>query len=249
MPTPPRKNVPVVRRPRPVVRPPSRPKPVTGAAAQQAVQRTVAEAKATSPVLRREAEALLALIERHKANISAGFYEIGQALTQLVDRNLYRQLGYATFAAMVEERKLMSRAVAWQLVAIYRSIPRQAAQQLGPSRAFEWLRVLRLQAGPEAQAADVRKLAGEQPAVAGRSIVELSVSEIAELRRHMQARRDAASHDPGADAAHRTARALAQYLQHIGAEDARVTARFSRGVWRIQVVLGVEAAQVVYGKK
>jgi hypothetical protein len=32
-------------------------------------------------VLRREAEALLAVIERHKANISAGFYEIGRALT------------------------------------------------------------------------------------------------------------------------------------------------------------------------
>jgi hypothetical protein len=232
-----------------VPRPPGRPKPVTGAVVQQAVQRTVAEARAASPVLRREAEALLAVIERHKANISAGFYEIGRALTQLLDRHLYRQLGYATFAAMVEERKLMSRAFAWQLVAIYRSLPREAAQQLGPSRAFEWLRVLRLQAGPEAEAEDVRKLAGEQPAVAGRSIVELSVSEIAELRRRSQARRDAASHDPGAAAAHRTARSLAQYLQHIGAEDARVSARFARGAWRIHLVLGVESAQAVYGKK
>jgi hypothetical protein len=232
-----------------VLRPPGRPKPVTGAAAQQAVERVVAEARATSPVRRREAEALLAVIERHKANISAGFYEIGRALTGLLDRNLYRQLGHATFAELVEERKLMSRAFAWQLVAIYRSLPREAAQQLGPSRAFEWLRVLRLQAGPEAEAEDVRKLAGEQPAVAGRPIAEMSVGEIAELRRRMQARRDAASHDPGATAAHRTARALAQYLKHIGAEDARVSARFARGVWHIQAVLGVEAAQAVYGKK
>ena len=34
----------------------------------------------------------------------------------------------------------MSRSFAWQLVAIYRSIPRQAAERLGPQKAFEWLR-------------------------------------------------------------------------------------------------------------
>ncbi|MBI5487285.1 MAG: hypothetical protein HY905_08130 [Deltaproteobacteria bacterium] len=202
-----------------------------------------------SPALRREAEALVAAIEQHKARIGVSFYETGRALTALLDRKLYTTLGYATFAALVEGRKLMSRAFAWQLVAIFRSIPRETAQQLGPAKAFEWLRVLRLEAGPEAEPQDVRHLAGGEPQVGGQPVSLMTVNEIAEFRRRMQEREDSARHDPGAPEAHRAARVLAQYLQRIGAGDAEVAARFIKGVWRIRADLSVPAAQAVCGKK
>ena len=248
MPKPPRRTPPVVRplppRPRPPV--PSRPGAV---AIPPAVQNLGAASGTALAAQRRDAEALLATIERQKGNIGAGFYEIGRALATLIDRKLHVALGYPSFAAMVEQRKIMSRAFAWQLIAIYRSIPRETVQQLGPQRAFEWLRLLRVQAGPDAGQQDVQHLAGQEAQVDGHPVAAMTVTELAELRRKLQERRDAARRDPGAGEAHRTARALAQYLQHIGAEHARVGARFSRGVWQIHAVLDVPSAQVIYGRK
>jgi hypothetical protein len=229
MPKPLRRNVPSVSRPR-------TPAPAVAAA--------VASAQAAGLALRREAEALVAIVAQRKAGISAGFYQISRALTELLDRKLYAALDYPTFAALVEGRKLMSKALAWRLVAIYRSLPKGLAERLGPERAFEWLRVLRLEAGPEATATDVQRLAAARPEVSGRPVTELSSGDIARLREKLQARRDAARNDPGAADAHRTARALAQHLRHLGAGDARVTARWTRGgTWRIRADLAVDAAK------
>jgi len=41
---------------------------------------------------------------------------------------------------------LVSRAVAWNLMAIFRALPRKAANQLGPARSIEWVRLLRTEA-------------------------------------------------------------------------------------------------------
>jgi hypothetical protein len=207
----------------------------------------VAEAQANQEVLRREAEALLAIVEQHKAGIGVSFYEIGRALTELLDRKLCVVVGYKTFAAMVVQRKLMSPSLAWRFVAIYRSIPKGLAQKLGPERAFEWLRVLRLEAGPQAEPAAVQSLAAAKPEVAGRPVTELSSSDLAAFREKMKQRQAAARRDPGATEAHRAARALAQRLGHLGAADARVTVRFSRNAWRIRAEMSVADAKALSG--
>jgi hypothetical protein len=223
--------------------------PAPRAATPAAVRQLAAQAAAPAAALRRRAEALIAAIERQKGTIGAGFYEIGRSLAQLLDEKLHVPLGYPSFAALVEERKLMSRAFAWQLIAIYRAIPKETVQRLGPQKAFEWLRLLRAEAGPDAGDEEVQQRATGEPLVAGRPVAELTVTQLAELRRRFQARQAAARRDPGAAEARRTARALAQYLQRIGAEQAEVASRYAHGAWEIRVVLDVPSAQVVCGRK
>ena len=48
------------------------------------------------------------LIERRKARIAEDFYDIGQALTELLKKKLYLVLGYSSFAQMLTKRGVMS---------------------------------------------------------------------------------------------------------------------------------------------
>jgi hypothetical protein len=257
-----RRPVSILRRPlqRPVYRLPPKPRPapspkpfgprpaVGPKSAAPAVLDALAQAKAAAPERKRRAEELLGIIEQRKAHIGADFFAIGTALVEMTDEKLYLPLGYSSIAAMVEGRDIMSAATATRLVAVVRSIPRATALQLGPDKAFEWLRLLRVQAGPEAEAEDVKKLAEEKTEVRGKPITEMTRAEIAELRRRAQERRAAASRDPAAGDAHRLARALAQKLNAVGAGDARVAARWSGGRWRVRADLGLDAARTLLGR-
>ncbi|MBN1770075.1 MAG: hypothetical protein JXB32_02345 [Deltaproteobacteria bacterium] len=207
--------------------------------------RTLAQARTALPALRQEAERLLAVVAQAKTRIGADFYRMSAALTELLDRKLHAALGYETFGAMLQQRRLMSPAAASKLIAIYRSIPRQTALQLGPERAYEWLQLLREEAGPDAGPDDVRRLADERTEVQGRPVADLTRQEIVELRQRVQARREAGRRDPSAAVAHRLARALAQRLEHAGAADARVAARFARSGWRLRVDLDLTAGQAL----
>jgi|GEM_PF-1750678 len=202
----------------------------------------VAESQAAAPALRREAEALVQRVLDCRRRAGADFFEMGRALLELRRRKLYLALGHPTFAAMLEERRLVSVSLATRLMAIVRAIPREAAVQLGPERAFEWLLTLRTQAGPEADDEAIRELAGGEPVLAGRPVAELTKRQIAELRRRILARRLAGRADPDAAEAHRLARSLAQRLRRLGADDAEVSARYGRPRWRIRLDLGLPAA-------
>jgi hypothetical protein len=229
----------------PRTRPVSIARPASGtsrvAPAAQTFAGIAAEAAAAGKVRVRRAEELLASIAARKARIGVEFYEMGRELAELSDGEYHVNLGYKTFAALIEGRKLLSRTVAWNLIAVYRAVPRKTANQLGPQRSIEWLRLLRAAAGADATQDEVRA-AARQPAVAqGRPVADLSIRELEELRRRTLERRVIARRDPGAPDAHKLARALAQQLRRRGAEDAVVTARYGRA-WRLRIDLGLPAA-------
>lgn len=205
----------------------------------------VAAGEAATPALRREAEALLRKVLDCRRRAGADFFELGRALLELRDRKLYVPLGHPTFAAMLEERRLVSVSLATRLIAIVRAIPRETALQLGPERTFEWLLTLRTQAGPDADAETVRDLAAGEPVLAGQPVADLSKRQIAELRRRILERREAGRADPASAAAHRLARSLGQRLQRLGADDAEVSARYGRAGWRLRVDLSLPAAQAL----
>jgi hypothetical protein len=268
MPVVPRRPLNILRRPlrKPVLRLPPKPRPASpgqgpkgpppavarpGApvrSATPAVLDVLAEAKAGLPERRRRAEQLLAIIEQHKAHIGADFFAIGTALVEMTDDKLYLVLGYSSIAAMVEERDIMSAAMATRLVAVVRALPRSTALQLGPDKAFEWLRLLRAEAGPDAEIEDVKKLAEEKTEVRGKPIAEMTRAEIAELRRRAQERQAAARKDPAAAEARKLARALARRLNAVGAGDARVSSRWSAGRWRVRADLELDAARALLGR-
>jgi len=229
----------------PRTRPVSITRPAVGTSratsAAQAVAGIAAEAAAAGKVRVRRAEELLASILARKARIGVEFYEMGRELAELSDGEYHVNLGYKTFAALIEGRKVLSRAVAWNLIAIYRALPRRTANQLGQQRSIEWLRLLRANAGAEATEEDVRTAAQQPAVVQGRPAAELSSRQLEALRRRTLERRVIARKDPGAPDAHKLARALAQQLRRRGAEDAIVTARYGHA-WRLRIDLGLPAA-------
>src|SRR5262245_5423900 len=103
---------------------------------KRATERLVARGKAKLERLERRANALLALIERRKQRITEDFYDIGEALRELLRKELYRPLGHASFDALLVARKVMSPAQAYKLVALVDRIPRDEALALGQEKAY-----------------------------------------------------------------------------------------------------------------
>jgi hypothetical protein len=156
MPKPPRRNPLPAARPRSV-------RPAAGPAAL-AVASLSAVAAAAKGAKAKRARELLASVAARKTKIAAEFYEMGRELAELADGEYHAALDYPSFAAMIEADGLLSRAVAWRLIAVYRSVPRSTALQLGPQKSIDWLRLLRTVAGPDATEQQVNA-AARQPAV------------------------------------------------------------------------------------
>jgi hypothetical protein len=79
---------------------------------------------------------LTRLIRRRLATVVESFYDVGEALREIVERKLYAAGEHASFAAWVEGTKLMSSTQAEKLLAIVRNVPREAALAAGQERAY-----------------------------------------------------------------------------------------------------------------
>lgn len=95
------------------------------------------EQRARSLALKKQkCDELIALIERRRTRIAEDFYDIGIALRTILREKLYEAGGYGSFAALVERRRLMSRATAMRLVAIVDHVPRAQAIALGQEKSY-----------------------------------------------------------------------------------------------------------------
>jgi sirohydrochlorin ferrochelatase len=211
----------------------------------EALEALIAQAEAARGAQRPRAEALLERVRRGRAELRAGFFDAGMALTELLEQRLYLALDHRSFAGMLAGQRLMSQTAATRLIAVARVLPRSTALQLGPERAFEWLRLLRLRAGPRADVGVLRRMACASPEVDGRPVEVMSTRDLAALRRALQARRDAARRDPASIAALRATRALVAYLRRRGAGDARVVSRRTRGGWHVRIDLPLPSAEAL----
>jgi len=80
-------------------------------------------------------EALVRLIARRATSIRESFYDIGVALTEIVEGKLYEADGHASFEAFLDARQLGSRAQAYKLIAIAGELGRDEAIALGQEKA------------------------------------------------------------------------------------------------------------------
>lgn len=86
--------------------------------------------------LAREAKDLLALVARKKAEITDAFYDIGEALAQLKQKDMLAALGRRSFAEMCEEDAGLSATTGEQLVAIATTMTREQAVAMGSKKAM-----------------------------------------------------------------------------------------------------------------
>lgn len=106
-----------------------------GAIVKARAEEIVKEAKSETSAGRRKAEDLLAQIARRKLVIAEEFYDIGVALRELQKKKLFAALGYASFSAMLEARKVMSLSQAHKLIRIVESFSREKALSVGSEKA------------------------------------------------------------------------------------------------------------------
>jgi hypothetical protein len=147
----------------------------TGRRSKAASARTLVRAGlAAQSALAKRAEALLALIERRKARIVEDFYDIGEALKELMDRKLYAALGFPSFEAMLAERGVIGREQARKLVAVVRQVPREQALALGQEKAYALVAYAAATPAPDT----VMSLVGSGAKIAGQPVTGASVRDI-----------------------------------------------------------------------
>ncbi len=143
-----------------------------------AVQKLAREAKTATDkqaeAKRRRAEALLALVQRRKQRITEDFYDIGEALRELLRKELYKALGFASFDELVETHELMGREQARKLITLVEHVPREEALKLGQEKAYAL--VAYTVATPEADVP--AELARTDAKIGGKPLSKASVRDI-----------------------------------------------------------------------
>jgi len=99
-------------------------------------RRATAAASAKVTRLRTEAKALLALIARRKKEITEAFYDVGEALLRLKQRDMVSALGRRSFAEVCEIDAGVSASTGERLVAITQSLTREQALDMGQKKAM-----------------------------------------------------------------------------------------------------------------
>ena len=85
---------------------------------------------------RKRLKALEGLIRRRLATVVESFYDIGEALTEILRRKLYAVGGHASLEAYLTATKLIGIAQVMKLIAIVREVPREVALAAGPERSY-----------------------------------------------------------------------------------------------------------------
>lgn len=153
---------------------------------------------------RARGEALLALIERRKQRIVEDFYDLGLALKELLDDELYVALGHRTFAELLSARNVVSASSAKKLIAVVEHVSREQALRLGREKAYAL--VAYAAASPEADVPS--QLAAIDAEIAGKKVAALSTRDIEEAaRRARQAARKPSAEEKAAERARREATA------------------------------------------
>ncbi len=173
---------------------------------------------------------LLAIVADRKDAVATAFYDMGLALRELLDKKLYASLGYASFAAMLEDRKVMSASFAFRLVAVTRAFTRAETRELSAKKAMSLVRL----AAATAEDDTPKQLARRGVVVDGRrtSVRELSGERIAEQARRVSKNRRAARDDPEREAANDALDVVQKKLRR---RKIRVTLRLAEDRGRLRV--------------
>ena len=117
---------------------------------------------------------LLSLIRRRVTEVVEGFYDIGEALREIVDLKLYLAEGHANLGALLKAEGLLSLRQATKLIAVVRKVPRDQALSLGQEKAYAL--VAYTEATPELDAP--AQFAEESAQVGGKLLKKASLRDI-----------------------------------------------------------------------
>ncbi len=203
------------------------------AAKQSLIERTKSAALARNKA--RLAE-LVALVRRRMTEVVEAFYDIGEALREIVDHKLYAAEGHKSLKAFLGAEKLLSARQAMKLIAVVRRVPREQALTLGQERAYALLAYT--EATPEDDSPAT--LLAAHATVGDKPVTEASVREI-----------DAATRDARTRSAKSTAKtpaARAKAKADAAVERAVRKALRDAGFARVEVRVGRDTVRVAFAR-
>lgn len=154
--------------------------------------------KALSDVRKKErALELLDLIARRKTRILEDFYDIGLALAELSDKQLYLALGFASFEKLLAARDVIAYSQAKRLMAVVAQMPRAQAVKLGQERAY----ALVAYASATPAEDDPAQLAKQDARIGGKPVSQASLRHIEGATKTVRAKARAAKPASAADRA------------------------------------------------
>lgn len=199
-------------------------------------------AKDTSSAASRRAEALLELIARRKQTITEAFYDIGEALREILKKKLYGALGFASFEKLLTARKVIAASTAYQLIDVVDSLPRDKALSLGAEKSYALARF----AAATAESDPPSTLVDEGVPIGPRGkripATKVSVRELEEATRKVRAKKHA-KRDVEASAADARAHAAAKKLAKQHGIEVKADARKRGKVWWAVVELPLDALE------
>ncbi len=189
----------------------------------------------------KRAEELLELIARRKARIAEDFFEIGQALREILKKKLYVALGYESFAELLTKRGVMSPRTADKLIEIAEAVPRTRAMELGQEKAYALARLVA--ATPELDSVESVLEKGVKVGGARKSVARASTRQVIETTRAVRA--STTKPDPEQVAATKAARALQAAARAAGAKGATAVAARAAGGVGVELRLTLAAAEAL----
>ena len=154
----------------------------------------------------KRAKALLALIRRRVTTIVESFYDIGEALREMLDDKLYGVLGHDSMEALLLATKIIAPRQGEKLIAIARHVSRETAIAQGQEKSYALLGYTA--ASPEPDTVESVVAAGS---LAGVGLDELSVRDVKAETRRLNAAKRAAT--PAAKARAKADAALAKAVR------------------------------------
>ncbi len=213
------------------------------AATRQKTAALVATARTAGTAAQQRAEELLEEIGRRKQRIAEEFYDIGEALRDLQKKKLHAALGYASFAALLEARQVMSLSQAHKLIRIVTTLPRAKALAVGSEKAS----ILSgyAEATPEPDTPEWLLDEGKLPD--GKPIAEASTRELAEAAKKARSKSAKKPVSPEETAARSGAKVVQAALRKRGAKLATAEVVRRSGKWWLRVEIPAESAELLRG--
>ena len=103
-------------------------------------------------VHRKRLKTLEGLIRRRLATVVESFYDIGEALAEILKKKLYAVGGHPSLEAYLAATKVIGIAQAMKLIAIVREVPREAALAAGSERSYALIGLAKATPEPDSAA-------------------------------------------------------------------------------------------------
>ena len=170
----------------------------------------VATKEAALAAQKKRLKALEALIRRRLVTVVESFYDVGEALAEVLRRKLYAAEEHASLEAWLRATKLLSVTQAMKLLAIVRHVPREQALAAGQERAYALIALASATPEPDTAAELI-----ERGSVEGQPAAQAPVRAIVAAARAARAKGTKGTATPAAKAKAKAERAIEKGVREI----------------------------------